>query len=661
LTVGKPQSYTAQRLQYLGADALLRLKREKFMKSKHRLLVVVAFLLSTGACSHGEESECAKYIAMLGGQTPYSAFDSIKQSMCQDALEPLNEMFDPLGGGRGSDIVRLVIELWDPDVSEFPIEAEKFSGKKKLYAEILKKGLTSPTTAVLAASAISDWGIDMQELRPDLIVMLKDDLERSTPKFVKAYINALDAVLVVEPESADEQVYIKLLSSTHDVPGYSKVLKQSASALGKLRSKSDDAIQALMMGLFYYSKSGEIVSKEAAGYTSCDDKVDHLLVKEVCIDSLLKIGKPAVPFLMNIITLQPGSDEIAYMEDYTITNGVSDWRWRRGYFIPMIIGQLRDDDSAMALLHDMIRPMVTPGGMSPALQEDWTNTQTNRLKMESSSLMSIGNTPEFYKTALKAIRNVNTPVEARLDLALALAFKQTPEAIDTLFSVIFEEEAIEDDEGVIKVKDSDMPPPSTQADFVINFMLPLSLALDYPHLELFDRIFDADFEEIFAETKQAHMILEMLKKDEIQLLVNVVRVCKNDYKKWLGVFRGQKVRGEDDLVFDPSKIADEFLVYRARTKAVLALSQWSGLTSKKRIELVDFIIDTYKGLKYSPDFDDFRKALVLSLERLGKGDKEVLKKVETLLSEECKKEKLYGIAKFWNQQLKALIYFLQRT
>ncbi len=649
------------------------------MKRCPLIILFVALAIAAGACSHGEESECGKYVASLGGQNPYGAFKSIRDNMCQDALEPLKGMIKP-DGARNADIIRLVIDLWDPSAVEFKSQAEKFEGKKDVYKEIMALGLEQPETALLAATAISDW--QMYDLRPNLVAMVANDLERPSPEFVKSYQNALRAALGIEmddrgemvitndPDADQEPMYVKLLNSMHDEPDYIQVNRMAALALGKLKAKSPDAVKALVKGLFLVSKSGQHI-------------VPTVLV------TLLRIGPPAVPALLDIVTSPPGDPKVQYMEEFAIPNGISDWRWRRGDRIPLVLSRIRDPRAAMPMLKDMTRPMVQPAGISKSILEDWTITQTNRIKFGQATLMSVGEGPEFQQVALRAMRDMKTPVEARLDLALALAFKATGESTDTLFKVIFEEEEEDLDDvlevgapdppaaaGVadaekkdgeaapapkkVAVKEEALPPPATQADFVINFMMTLAYALDADHLELFDRIFEADFDEIFAESQGADAILERLKKEDLQVLLNTVRVAGKDYTKWLGIFKGQKVRGEGDLTFDPTKIKDKFFVSMARTKAALLLSTWS-LGKKKKAELIALYLQTYKDLEYNPDFDDLRRALLLGIERQAKGDKEFARTFEEFLNEERKKENTFPAARFWNQQVEGLVYFLQRS
>ncbi|MFH1530279.1 MAG: hypothetical protein ABIK09_06025 [Pseudomonadota bacterium] len=653
------------------------------MKRCPLVVLFLALAIAAGACSHGEESECGKYVAMLGGQNPYGALKSIRDNRCQDALEPLKGMIKP-DGARNADIIRLVIDLWDPNAVEFKIEAEKFAGKKGLYKDIMALGLEQPETALLAATAISDW--QMYDLRPNLVAMIATDLERPSPEFVKSYQNALRAALGIEvddqgemvitydPESTQEEMYVKLLNSMHDESDYIQVNRMAALALGKLRAKSPEAIKALVKGLFMVSKSGQHI-------------VPTVLL------TLLRIGPPAVPALLDIVTSLPGDPKVRYMEEFAIPNGISDWRWRRGDRIPLVLSRIRDPQTAMPLLRDMTRPMVQPAGLSKQLLEDWTITQTNRIKFGQAALMSVGEGPAFQQTALRAMRDMRTPVEARLDLALALAFKAKSESIDTLFKVIFVEEESDEDEGDFEqeapaapapvdaaakvdgeaapaegapapataaVKEEPLPPPATQADFVINFMMTLVYALDADHLELFDRIFEADFDEIFAETQGADAILERLKKEDLQVLLNTVRVAGKDYQKWLDIFKGQKVRGEGDLTFDPTKIKDKFYVSMARTKAALQLSTWS-LGKKKKADLVALYLQTYKDLEYNPDFDDFRRSVLLGIERQAVGNKEFVLTFEDFLTEERKKESAFPAARFWNQQVEALLFFLQRS
>jgi hypothetical protein len=629
------------------------------MKLKPLFASLAAVLALSVSCTHGEQSECAKYVAMLGGQNPFSVFKSIREFRCQDALDPLAEMLDPEKGTRNVDVLRLVMDLWDPPVSDprFKAQAEKFEAKKPLYKKILVKALKSPDTAVLAASAVTDW--EMKDLRTDLIAMVKEDLARPAPQFIEAYRNALTVIVLTDPEPTEEAMFVQLLSTVHDVPDYIEVNRMAADSLGKLRAKSPEAIKALVKGLFVVSKSGENIVPNA-------------------IEALLKVGTPVVPYLVDIVTAKPGDEKVRYMEEFAIPNGISDWRWRRGDRIPLVLSRLRDERAALPLLQDMVRPMVQPAGLSQALVEDWTITQTNRIKFEQAALMSIGSGPEFYQIALRAMRDPQAPVEARLDLALALAFKATPEAMDTLFGVIFEEEAGEETEGdaaseAAKVKKEEanaiegnedvaaMPPTATQSDFVINFMLPLAFSMDFSGLDLFDRIFEADFDEIFAETEGADAILDRLKKEDMELMLKLIRACGTSYENWVAAMKGQRVVNKDaDAEFDPTKITDKFYIFQARTKAALKLST-SGVTDKKKSELAELYLETYKALEYNPDYDDFRRALLLGMERVGKGEGEFLKKLEDAREEFKGRESTESGAKFWNQQLDALIYFLRRA
>jgi hypothetical protein len=628
------------------------------MKLKPLFASLAAVLALSVSCTHGEQSECAKYVAMLGGQNPFSVFKNIREYRCQDALEPLSEMLDADKGTRNVEVLRLVLDLWNPPTSDqrFKAEVEKFEAKKPLYKKILVKALKTPETAVLAASAVTDW--EMKDLRADLVTMVQEDLARPAPQFIEAYRNALTVITQTDPEPAEEAMFVQLLSTVHDVPDYIEVNRMAADSLGKLRAKTPEAIKALVKGLFVVSKSGENIVPNA-------------------IEALLKVGTPAVPFLVDIVAAEPGDERVRYMEEFAIPNGISDWRWRRGDRIPLVLSRLRDERAALPLLKDMVRPMVQPAGLSQALVEDWTITQTNRIKFEQATIMSVGSGPEFYAIALRAMRDQQTPVEARLDLALALAFKQTPEAMDTLFAVIFEEEASEENEAdnaaeAAKVKKEEanaiegnedlaaMPGTATQADFVINFMLPLAFSMDASGLELFDRIFEADFDEIFAETEGADAILDRLKKEDMELMVKLISACGTSYENWVAAFKGQRVVNKDnDAEFDPSKITDKFYVFQARTKAALKLST-SNPTGERKTELAMLLLDTYKGLEYNPDYDDFRRAMLLGMERVGKGEGEFIKKLEEAREEFKSKESTEGGAKFWNQQLDALILFLRR-
>lgn len=627
------------------------------MKLVPYVFSVVALVGLSVSCTHGEESECAKFVAMLGGQNPTSAFKAIRDNHCQDALDPLLGLFSPEGGGANTEIMKLAMDLWNPPRNDarFKAEVEKFDAKKDVYKQLLKKALKDPDTAVLAASVTTDW--DMKDLRADLIAMIKEDLARPVPRFVKAYHNAMLAITAVEPENEEEAMYVQLVSTVYDEPDYIEVNRMAANSLGKLKAKSPEAIRALIKGLFLISKAGENLVMNA-------------------IEALLRIGPPVVAPLVDIVKSEPGDENVRYMEEFAIPNGISDWRWRRGDRIPLVLSRIRDESSSIPLLKDMVKPMVQPAGLSQNLVQDWTITQTNRIKFEQAALMSIGGGPEFCDIALRAMRDPKTPVEARLDLALAMAFKQTPEAMNTLFKVIFEEEAEEetDDAAAAAAKDkkaalakiegteddSKMPPPAIQADFVINFILPLIYSMDYSGLELFDRIFEADFDEIFAEVEGADAILERIKKEDVEVLLNLTKACANSYDNWLAALKGQRVTSKDgDAEFDPSKITDKYYVFTARTKAALQLSTWP-ISGDAKKTLAALYLQTYKDLEYNADYDDFRRALVLGMERVGKGDAEFLKALEEARETFKEKEGSESAAKYWNQQVDSLIYFLRR-
>ena len=615
-----------------------------------RFFLPFAILSLAFACSHGEESECSKYVTQLGGDNPKAVFESVSEMKCQDAVPILKDMFDPRQGKYNREILRVISDIWDPSPQTYKAEAEKFAKKKPLYVEILRLALGSPETAVVAASNVEEW--KLQELKADLALMLEEDVKSSQPQFALAYAPALRSLSSPEMGGYSEDfedVYVALLNSSPDIQGI-EVNKMSAQALGEIKTKNPEAIKALIRGLFLVSKEGGTVFKES-------------------LKSLLQVGSDAVPFLVDIVESHPGDPAVRYMEEFAVKNAISQWKWRKGMRIPMLLAQLRDQRAAAALVVDIARPVIEPPNLPDTLRQDWTIAQTNRIKFDSWALMSIAN-PAVMEQALKTMRDRNVEGSARLQLSLALAFSFTPEAAETLLSVCHQPELDEDvmtEEEIAKVEAyrAQLGEPAKETDFVIRFLQPLAYSIDYAHLLQFNDIFVEGFDENFGEQEKAEDITEKLGQIDIKVLIGVPKACRKNFECYLSVLRGGPGKIEDNEErYDPDKVEgvdareSEYVRAMARAKAGLVLGRWTP-TKEQRAELIKAFANQFTTLPYDDElYGDLRQVILLGFEHLGQTkSKDVLVAVKNLIEKEQKK----GVeaTKVWNQRLVALQYYLE--
>lgn len=616
-----------------------------------RILVLMGLVAILTACSHGEESECSKYVSLLGGDNPKAVFESVTEKKCQDAVPALKKLFDPRQGKYNKEILRVISDIWDPSSATFKTEAAKFPKRKSEYVDILRMALQIPETAALAATLAEEW--KLMDLKKDLRALLETDATSAQPQFMEAYGPTFKALSSDQMGGFTEElegVYITLLNNSSDVQGI-EVNKLAAVALGAVKSSNPEAIKALIRGLFIVSKSGGTVFKES-------------------LDSLLAIGSPAVPFLVDIVMALPGDDNVRYMEEFAVKNAISEWKWRKGMRVPMLLAQMRDERAAAALIRDISQPVIEPPNLPDNLKMDWTITQTNRIKFDSWGLMSVFH-PGVALEALRSMRDRNVEGSARLQLALALSFAYTPEARDTLFRVVYEpelweEELTEEEEAAAeaKRKKENLPAVANESDFVIRFLQTVAYATDYSGLVKFNDVFVEGFDESFGDVEKPEDIQEKLEQIDIKVLLKVPAACKRNLDCYINVFNGSIGKIEEGAeVYNPDDYegidAGETAYIRAmgRCKAGLALGRWVGNKETRR-KIIDALIKVYRETEYDDQlFGDMRQVIVLGLERLGRKEKAyVSKALEELITGEDKKG--VDAVKVWNQRLVALKYYI---
>jgi hypothetical protein len=603
-------------------------------------------------CSHGEESECTRYVSLLSGDNPRVVLDSIGEKKCQDAVDEFKKIFDPRQGEYNKEILLTLAQMWDPDPAEFKGEAEKFAKKKPMYVELLRVALQSPDTAPLAAKLGAEWGL--QELRSDFNKLIVDDVKNEQPQYMLAYapvLSALSAESMGGFSSEMEDVYVTLLNNSPDIQTI-EVNKLAAKALGAIKSTNPEAVKAMVKALFLQSKDGGTTFKEA-------------------VQSLLQMGPVVVPYLVDILNSNPGDENVRYIEEYAVKNAISDWKWRRGMRIPMVLAQLRDPRAGGALVEDMGRAVIEPANLPDNLKQDWTITQTNRLKFDSWGLMSALRAPHSER-AVALVRDKNVEGSARLQLALAMAFSFTPEMTAGLFKVVYEpaqDEGGEEETGEAGAQAASavkMPPPARESDFVIRFLQTIAYAVDADSLPTFNDVFISGFDENFGDVEKAEYIQDKLEAVDIKILLKVVEACQKDYACYRSVFMGSTGKAQgSEVAYDPEafKGADpretEYLKAMGRSKAGLVLSRWK-LTAELRAELTKTFIDVYSALSYDDElYGDLRQVILLGLERFGMNDpkKVVMTALKDLLEKEGKKGSEGMDVR--NQRLEALISFLE--
>jgi hypothetical protein len=611
-----------------------------------RFLVLLVLGLGFG-CSHGEESECSKYVSLLGGTDPKEALENIAEKKCQDAVPIMKDMFDPRQGKFNKEIIRVLTRIWAPNPDEFKTEAEKFEKKKPLYVELLRLALQSPDTASLAAANIAEW--KLLELKPDLLKMMREDVKTAQPQFSSAYAPALRLLAADEMGLSEdlEDMLIGLANNTPDIQGI-EVNKLAVEGLGKLKTKNPEGIKALVRGLFLVAKDGGTTFKES-------------------VKSLLQVGQAATPFLLDIMESKPGDEKVRYMEEFAVKNAISEWKWRKGMRVPMVLAQLRDTRAAGAMLRDIARPVIEPANLPDALKLDWTIEMTNSLKFDSWGIMSVA-TPEIMTEALKIIRDRNVEGSARLQLALGLAFNFTPASMETLLKVSYEAQVDVEEEDTDEAKAAAKPSlgeVAKESDFVIRFVQPLAYGLDAAHLEQFNDIFVDGFDENFGDVEKSEDIQERLDQIDIKVLIAVSGACKDNVTCLLTVFEGGpgKVEG-NSVVYDPDTVKGiddretEYVKAMARAKAALHLGRFAG-KKEERAEILKSFGKTYAALAYDDElYGDLRQIILLGMERQGMANTAgAAAMLRDLIASEDKKN--VESVKVWNQRLEALLYFIE--
>ncbi len=614
-----------------------------------RFLALFVLLGMAWGCSHGEESECSKYVSLLGGDNPKGVFDQVAEKKCQDAVPILIKMFDPKQGKYNKEIMRVISDIWDPSAKQFKAEAEKFTKKKGLYSDMLRLALQSPETAVVAASNIAEW--KLTDLKEDLAATLREDLKNEQPQYAPAYSPALIALTSENMggfQSAHEDIYLALLGSSPDIQGV-EVNKLAATALGEIRSKNPEAIKALIKGIFLVSKDGGTVFKEA-------------------LRSLLMVGPDTVPYLVAIVQSRPGDEAVRYMEEFTVKNAISEWKWRNGMRIPMVLAQLRDLRAAAALVENIARPVIEPPNLPENLRQDWTIAQTNRIKFDSWGIMSVAN-PDVHWQALKIMRDRNVEGSARLQLALGLAFNFTPEGFATLLRVVYEPEIDEDampEEEITRIEkeQEELGPAAKESDFMIRYLQPLAYAVGPAELDQFNEIFVEGFEEYYGEEDRFEDIVEKMEQVDVKVLLGVVTACGRTLECYESVFQGGpgKVEGSADAYLpEDVKGVDEretaYVQAMARAKAGLVISRWP-MGSKKAKATMQMLAKEFSALDYDDElFGDLRQVMLLAFERVGVASpKDSVEIIQALIAKEEAKE--VEPVKVWNQRLTALVYYL---
>jgi hypothetical protein len=615
-----------------------------------RFLALFVVLGLAWGCSHGEESECSKYVSLLGGDNPRAVFEQISEKKCQDAVPILKEMFDPKQGKYNKEIIRVVSDIWDPSAKQFKAEAAKFTKKKALYSDVLRLALQSPETAVVAASNIAEW--KLTELKEDLATTLREDLKNSQPRYAPAYSPALGALTSENMggfQAAHEDIYLALLNSSPDIQGI-EVNKLAANALGEIRSKNPEAIKALIRGIFLVSKDGGTVFKES-------------------LRSLLMVGPDVAPYLVAIVQSEPGDEAVLYMEEFAVKNAISEWKWRNGMRIPMVLAQLRDLRAAEALVDNIARPVIEPPNLPENLRLDWTIAQTNRIKFDSWGIMSVAN-PDVHWQALKIMRDRNVEGSARLQLALGLAFNFTSEGFATLLRVVYEPEIDEDlmpeDEITrIEKEQAELGPAAKESDFMIRYLQPLAYAVGPAELDLFNEVFVEGFDEYFGEEERFEDIQEKMGQIDVKVLLGVVAACGKKLECYESVFQGGpgKVEGRTES-YKPEDVKgvdareSAYVQAMARAKAGLVISRWP-MGKKKAAATVLMFAKEFSALEYDDEiFGDLRQVILLGFERIGALN---TKASITILNDLIAKEEKKGVepVKVWNQRLTALVFYLE--
>ena len=603
---------------------------------------VLAVVISISSPAAGQavhrasDDPCPGLVKEVSGRSPRAAFAAVRENRCQDALPVLQEMYKSGRGAYRDEILMLLSGLWSPDAGIHPEQASRFPKVKGIYLDILKEAFQTPTTAPTAARLAEQWDVG-KELKGDLVALLRRAAAEGGHRFAGAFLPALRLLMSAKPGAVPgkklEDAYIALLNSSPETQGF-EVNILAARALGELRSRKPEAIKGLVKGLFLTSADGK------SGF-------------DASRDALLNIGKPVVPYLVDVLDAGPRGAGEEYLRLFAARRGAPDWIWRTGRQIPMVLAQLRDKRAARTIIKDMSRPVIEPVALPHWQRRDWTIHQVTRITFDGWALMSIFN-KDVMSDALRAIRDRKEEGSARLQLAYALAFNFTPEAVDTLFRVVHE--AGERERG--------LPPPATDSDFVTRFLMAVAYAVGHSNLARFRNVFVDGFDKYFGDVERADDILEMLSMLHVQILLRVPAVCRKNLDCYLEVFRGNRWDGPShEEVFDPSNFrgVEEretmYILACGRTKAALVLGRWKA-SKKQRARILAALAEVYADLPYDAEiYDDLRRGILLGLERQGrKAPGKAIAVLKNLMSGEADKG---ADAVEWNHRLRALQIFLE--
>lgn len=393
--------------------------------------------------------------------------------------------------------------------------------------------------------------------------------------------------------------------------------------------------------------------------------------KRTMMDSInwvVEIGEPAVPLLVEILLARPMDGTAQFMVDYGLKNGVPEWRWRTGMAAAMALSQIRDPEAAVPLLDDLASPIAQPEGLNERDIELWSVDHFNRLRFDAWGLMSLFR-PELQTKSLAILRDRKIEAEARLQLAVSLAYVFQPASMKTLLAVVKDHamESDDDDEGEEEEAESpEVGEPLRDAANVIRFLPLIAQGLDFDHLPIFTRIFFDEFDDNFSESSGVEAVLEKRQDLDVQIPITVLKACRKNLECYLAVLEGNAAQDDgSDTKWDPADVqtgdpeSDTYLRALGQTKAALVVGRWET-TAQGAEDLVKKMDAIYTRYPYSPVYDDLRLALVLGLERQGLRTPQA---AAGILKERMKMELMKGedAVEYWNQRLQSLVLFLENA
>jgi hypothetical protein len=355
---------------------------------------------------------------------------------------------------------------------------------------LLKKALGDPMAATLAAAVAEDFAL--AELKPSLLEIL------TTDRFMKARENALKAVVRIDKDNLkqDEDLLIGLLRYDPNIQDI-RVNALAADFLGQI--KSEKAIPDLIVSLFLRSQRG------GAMYTP---------VRK----AIAKIGKPVVGPLATLVT-SGGKEPAAVVKDLQDTAkkyGLYDWQWLEGPEIIQVLGDLRDHAASEALAKNMAQTLNPPVGVDDRVLRAWQVSQQNRIAMGMMALWNVAG--ESIVPKLKeVVTNVDNDAKQRLDTATGVALIQGFVGVQALIDVFKKEE---------------------DARFRAPLVKPITLGLDWAHLDEFTRLVKADKSELV----KARIEGDNPDAKEFQSMIGVLKDCKEgDTACLVGKLNGKDV------------------------------------------------------------------------------------------------------------------------